>query len=111
MKGQNAGTIRTGALGKEEKAQPAGESGLYFRLDSVGFAASGAVNINGAGKGGNPSYGGPGAHLTLGDKRARRYGAINDDIQIAKMVAGNQSRVHRRARDFNAPVPAGDREP
>src|SRR5260221_1510100 len=111
MKGQNADTIRTGALGKEEKAQPAGESGLYFRLDSVGFAASGAVNINGAGKGGNPSYGGPGANLTLGDKRARRYGAVNNDIQIAKMVAGNQSSVHRRARHFNTHAHAGKRAP
>jgi hypothetical protein len=53
------------------------------------FTSAGAVNINGAGKSGNPSYGGPGADFTLGDKSAWRYSAVNQDIQIAEVIAGD----------------------
>src|SRR6267142_1618469 len=102
MKWQHAGTIRTGAFRKQKKAQSVPEGRLYFRLDGMRLTAAGAVNINGPGKSGNPSDSRPGADFTLGDKSARRYGAVNQNIQITEMVAGNQSRAGGRARDLNA---------
>ena len=95
MKRQHAGTIRTGAFRKQKKAQSVREGRLYFRLDGVRLNAAGAVNINGSGKSGNPSDSRPGADFSLGYECARRYGAVDENIQITEVITGDQSRARR----------------